>query len=395
MYHRHRFITALLFLLVLQLVVPVFAQPNLREGCVEDYDPDVDYFPDKIAPVYTTGFTVEYANHYKVVTVHTPWPGVTETDAVQYLLVQCGTPVPDGFEEAVLVQVPVPTFVTMSTTYLPYVEMYDLIDHLVGVDMLSTVSTPAVVEKGRTGELIEIAPNFELNVEAAVELDPAVIFAYGFGFETDSYHQLAAAGLTVVLNGEFAELTPLARAEWGKFIALFFNQEAAAEAAFQQIADDYAALSALAGEAETRPTVFLNSPFQGTWYMAGGGSYFARLLEDAGAEYLWADDEGSGVLVLDFEVVLERAAAADYWLNPSQFWFVRDDALAEDERFGAFVALQEGRTWVNNLALNASFGNDFYESGVAYPNRILADLVAIFHPELLPDHEFIYYRNLE
>jgi len=70
------------------------------------------------------------------------------------------------------------------------------------------------------------------------------------------------------------------------------------------------------------------------------------------------------------------------------------DILTEDARFGEFAAVNTGGVWINNLAVNENFANDFYESGVAYPNLILADLIAIFHPDLLPDHEFVFYRNL-
>jgi len=38
---------------------------------------------------------------------------------------------------------------------------------------------------------------------------------------------------------------------------------------------------------------------------------------------------------------------------------------------------------------------DYYESGVANPDKILADLVAIFHPELMPEHDFYYYTQLK
>ncbi len=365
---------------------------NLTDGCIEQFDPQQDYFPDKVTPEYTTGFTVEYFGSYKLITVEVPWVGADAEDAVQYLLVQCGAPVPEGFEDAFMFEVPVQSFVTMSTTYLPYVEQYGLIDRLVGVDMLSTVTSEAILAEGE--RLVEIAPNFELNLETALELSPQMIMSYGFGFDTDSYLQLQQNGLPVVLNGEFAETSALARAEWGKFLALFFNQEALAEALFAGVASDYEALAAMAAEVETRPTVFANSPFEGTWYMPGGGSYFALMLADAGADYLWADDPSTGTLFLDFEAVLDRAADADYWINPSQFWFSLDDALAEDPRFEDFAALRTGGVWVNNLRLTETFGNDFYESGVAYPNWILADLIAIFHPELLPEHEFVYYRQL-
>ena len=46
-------------------------------------------------------------------------------------------------------------------------------------------------------------------------------------------------------------------------------------------------------------------------------------------------------------------------------------------------------------AANANGGNDYYESAVAQPDAVLADLIAIFHPALLPDHEFVYYQRLQ
>ncbi|MDX2078511.1 MAG: ABC transporter substrate-binding protein [bacterium] len=363
----------------------------LAEGA---YDADVDYFPEKITTEYTTGFTVEYFNSYKVLTVTRPWNDADEADAVQYLLVQCGAPIPTGYESAQVVSVPVTSAVSLSTTYLPYFDLYGVLDALVGVDMASLATNVAVLDKLVAGELTEIAPNFELDIETALELDPQLIFTYGFGFDTDSYRQLVDAGLDVALVGEFAETNPLARAEWGKFIATFFNAEGVAEAEFEAMTDDYMRLFALTADVESRPTVFLNSPFDGTWYMAGGQGYMAQFLTDAGADYLWSDDEGTATLFLDFESVFDRAQDAQFWLNGNQFWMSTADILAEDPRFGDFDAVNTGGVWINNLAINEAFANDFYESGVAFPNLILADLIAIFHPDLLPDHEFVYYRNL-
>ncbi len=378
---------------------PVTAQDapptqNLTDACVENFDPDTDYFPDKIEIVNATGFEVEYFNHYKVVTVTRPWPGADEDAAVTYVLVQCGTPAPDDIEADAVINVPVNTFVSMSTTYLPYMDLFGVLDGLVGVDMASLASNEAVLDKAAAGELVDIAPNFNVDIETAIDLDPELIFTYGFGFETDSYLQLTSAGLPVALNGEFAEITPLARAEWGKYLSLFFNAEAIAEADYSAILDEYAELSEMAAQVEDSPTVFLNSPFDGVWYMPGGVSYMATFLQDANVDYLWSDDDSTGVLFLDFEAVFDIAADADFWINANQFWTTVDDALAEDSRYGEFEALQTGDVWINNLTTNELGANDFFESGAAYPNLILADLVAIFHPELLPDHEFVYYQQL-
>ena len=128
--------------------------------------------------------------------------------------------------------------------------------------------------------------------------------------------------------------------------------------------------------------------------MAGGRSFMAQFLADAGGDYLWGEDESIGSLFLDFETVFERAAAADIWLNVSQWWFTLDDALAEDSRYANFAAFANRQIWSNNLAINESFGNDFFESGSAFPELVLRDLISILHPQLLPTSERRYYRQL-
>ncbi|MDW8327013.1 MAG: hypothetical protein RMK99_10635, partial [Anaerolineales bacterium] len=70
---------------------------NLTEGCLTEYVAELDYFPEKATVKYSTGFTIEYFGHYKVLTVNTPYPGATES--FQYALVQCGAPKPEGFTE--------------------------------------------------------------------------------------------------------------------------------------------------------------------------------------------------------------------------------------------------------------------------------------------------------
>ncbi len=386
------FLTALLMLL--SGVSPILANSN-PTACINEYDEDIDYFPDKVDLQIAEGFSVQYFNHYKLVEVLQPWTNASEADQESYLLVQCGTPIPSGYEDVTqVVEIPVRSLAALSTTHLPYLPIFNAIDKLVAVSALSTVNTPEVRAAAEEGDILELSPNYEFSFEAAVTLQPDLTMTYGFGFETDDYHRLRELGLTVVLNGEFAENSPLARAEWGKFIALFLNAEAAAEASFDKTHNRYEELQELAAKASERPTVFLNSPYQDVWYMAGGNSFMAQFLADAGADYLWADDESTGSLFLDFETVFEKAANADYWLNVNQYWFTEADTLAEDGRYANFAAFAAGNVYSNNLAINETFGNDFFESGAAFPDLILQDLILILHPEMLSGIEKRYYRRL-
>lgn len=366
---------------------------NLTDGCVEGFDPTVDYFPEKVALTHTDGFSVEYFNSYKVITVATPWPGAEE--AQQYVLVQCGVPVPEGFDATQIIEVPLQTIATMSTSYLPFLDAYGVLDRLVAVDDATWVNNPTVAQRAADGELVQIGYGASVNVEQMIELQPDLTMTYGSGSpDYDAHPVLLNAGLQVAVNAEWLETSPLGRAEWGKFIALFFNQEATAEALFAETVMRYDELKTQAAAVTSKPTVLTDSEYQGSWYVAGGHSFTAQFLADAGAAYLWADDESTGSIPLAFESVFDTAAEADYWLNAG---FVNSlaELQAADERYSEFAAFQKGKVWNNNKRQNANGGNDYYESAVAHPDVVLADLIAIFHPDLLPGHEFTYYQPLQ
>jgi iron complex transport system substrate-binding protein len=361
-------------------------------GCPTQFDPSTDYFPDKVDLDYASGFTVDYHNHYKVVTVSDPWPGASQS--FQYLLVQCGTPVPEGYDQAQVVTVPVERVVALSTTYLPHFDQLDRVDALVGVGQFDQVSTPSVRAKIDRGELSEFTSGAMVNVERLLVAQPDLVMAFSLGNDNDTYPRLIQSGVPVAFVAEYREASPLARAEWLKFTALFLNQEAAAQGQFDAIAQEYNALVELTQTVEQRPTVLTGSSYEGTWSMAQGESYAAQLLRDAGADYLWADTPGTGSTPLDIEAVYGRAAQADVWVNLSQDWQTQADAIAADPRYGQFQALAQNRAYNNNARLTSTGGNDFWESGPVNPHHILADLISIFHPDLLPDHDLIYYQPL-
>jgi iron complex transport system substrate-binding protein len=142
-----------------------------------------------------------------------------------------------------------------------------------------------------------------------------------------------------------------------------------------------------------KPTVFVGMPWNGAWYVPGGKSFQAQLFKDAGAKYLWADNEEKSSLVKAKEVIIDVAFDANYWLNQNSYQSIAD-LVAFDEKFNSFSAIKNQDVYNNDNRSNALSGNDYSESGVVQPDVVLRDLIEIFHPELL-DHELYYYRKLE
>ena len=89
----------------------------------------------------------------------------------------------------------------------------------------------------------------------------------------------------------------------------------------------------------------------------------------------------------------ERAHQADLWLQPFG-WTSLQAGIEADPRFANLPALQRGDVFNNDRLTTAEGGNDYWERGAWRPDLVLADLVHILHPELLPDHELVFHRRL-
>ncbi|MEH2421578.1 MAG: ABC transporter substrate-binding protein [Nostoc sp.] len=364
-----------------------------NNSCIQVYDKNTDYFPNKVKITHATGLAVEYHKHYKIVTIKNPWQNAKT--GFQYILVQCGTPTPQGFNQTQVITVPVNSIVSLSTTHLPHLAKLGVVDKLIGVSNSKQVNTPDVVERIKAGKVSQIGNNDSVDIEKLLELNPDLVTTYGTGnSQTDSYAKLTEAGLKVGINAEYMEDTPLGRSEWLKFTALFFNKDKEAEKIFSEIANKYQQIAQKSKFIKNHPTVFVGFNFKGTWYMPGGKSYVAKYLADAGANYLWSNEKSSGSLPLSFEVVLERAANADYWLNFSQSWNNFKDLVAEDNRYTDFNAVKIGNLYNNNARVNESGGNDYWEGGINNPDIVLSDLIKILHPEILHNNNLFYYHKL-
>ena len=373
---------------------PAAPGSNVTEGCIGTFDPGVDYFPEKVAPDFAEGWSVSYHGHYKVLTLDNPWRGAAET--FEYVLVQCGAPVPDGYADTPVIGVPVSSVAALTSTVLPHLQELGLLDRLVAVDRFDYINTAAVREMIDAGDVQEAGTGTGVNTEVLIDLDPQLIITFAYGnVDYDTHPKLIEAGLPVALTAGYMETSPLGRTEWMKVTALFFNREAVAERVFGGIADRYAEMAALAAGVEERPTVLVGIARRESWRVPGGNSYFARYIADAGGSYLWRDDETTGSVPLAMEVVFEVASEADVWLPNTGSWFSGDDILAADGRYAELGAVERGSVYNNNARVNEWGGNDYWETGVANPDLVLADLIKIFHPGLLPEHEMMWFHQLQ
>ncbi|MCF2506300.1 ABC transporter substrate-binding protein [Dyadobacter sp. CY107] len=344
---------------------------------------------------HAKGFTITYHSNYKIVSILSPFE--TGTDTSKYILLERGTARPTGLEEAQVIEIPLRSIVATSSMHVALLEFLDSQSIITGLSNPQYIFSAKVQAMIKAGKVVNIGRDQGLNEEKLVEMHPDMVMAMGGpGAKVDHYRILAQAGIPVLINSEWIEKTPLARAEWVKLVAALVNKEKEVNKKFAKIEVEYARLAELVKEVKEKPSIISGLNTKDAWFLPNGDSYMSQFFRDAGGDYHWSKTKAAGSLPLNFESVYPIALEADAWLNVG---FDKSDTkaniLAQDSRYSDFKAYKSGRMYSYCGRVNDQGANDFFESGTVNPHIVLSDLIKILHPELLSEHHLVYYKQLK
>lgn len=345
-----------------------------------------------VAIKYAEGFTIQTQGDAKLVTVTYPFQGAKS--GYEYLLVPRGEEVPAHDENTKVIFVPVNDIVCTSTTHIPLLDYLNETDKLVGFPTTDYISSEKMRRRVDAGKVMDLGIDKGLNLERLAVLNPDVVMGYTMTGDYGQFRKIESLGIPVVINAEYLEQHPLGRAEWIKFMALFFGKESMADSVFTVIEKNYLEAKALVKEDDTLPTVLSGIVYGDAWFLPGGENYAAKLFMDAGCEYLWADTKSNGFLQLSFETVYYKGRGADLWIGTGTYKSLAELAAA-DRRYADFKAFRTRKVYNYDARQGAKGGNEFLELGYLRPDLILRDLIRIAHPRLLPYHELYFHRKLE
>lgn len=367
------------------------------QSCVESYDPVVDYFPAKVNADYAQDWSVTYFNHYKVVTVG-PVGDAAAGDTETYVLVQCGTPVPEltgDLADAYVAEIPIERLFETSGggSVVTGLEVLGEAGTLIGLGYVPIGDIdqyiPAVAEQIQRDDFLVVNVS-EGGFEQVVAAEPDLLIE---PYNAERRATARELGIPAMFYNSFWE-TPLGSAEHIKFWSLLFNKEALANERFAPIEADYLALKEQVAQAvasDERPLVLHGQVTKdNTFSTFGPGRIDYHLTEDAGGRPLLVELSlvNDAFTTLALEEVIEVASDAEFWWNSTYY---------ADEKFGASISAMLADNPLNGSMPPAEEGTTFHIFGrgedlykTAYNYRadlILKDLVSILHPELLPDHE--------
>lgn len=349
----------------------------------------IDRIPAKLD--YAKRFTVWKRGDITEIVVNS---GTTDGDSLTYLLLPQGTEPPDNLTWNQKFRVPVNKMVVTSTSHLPWLDLLGISESLVGFPNPSYISSPAIRARIEQGLVEDMGTATGINFESLISLQPELVVTYISGADRSEIDQLDQSGIPYVLILDFLEESPLGRAEWIKFMGLLTGKSELADSVFREIKQQYLHLLQLTDSLDNQPTVFSGLLYGDTWFAPGANSFAAKFITQAGGEYTWGDLKSTGSVELSLEAVLDRNADSDYWIGTGDY-SSRDALSAADPRYAHFQAFNSGNVYNYHRRIGPTGGFEYFELAGARPDIVLADLIKILHPDLLPDYHLYFYQKLD
>ncbi len=294
--------------------------------------------------------------------------------------------------------VPIQSLAVCSHTHLACADLLGESEKITGLTESSFLAEEFWQQKITNKKVLEIGKNGKLNPEIIHKISPDIILTSNYDLSTadKDIANLAQAGMTFVPNLEWQENHPLGRAEWIKVFGLLFVKEDKSNEQFDLIEKKYLEMKNLAQKhtqnLTQKPTVMMGLPYQGTWYVAGGQSFMAQFLRDAGVQYHWDKNEKTASLPLNFEQIYDPLSKADFWINVGMATN-KKSVFATDTRLDKMPNAK--KIQIFNPKQNPKGGSIYLTKGVIEPHKVLMDFVKMFYPTLGEKYEFTYYTKLE
>ncbi|WP_405250549.1 ABC transporter substrate-binding protein [Dokdonia sp. Asnod3-C12] len=354
---------------------------------------------------YANGFSIKQYSNHTIITVTEAFPGAQ--NEFKYALIprdssgnNTDIEQSNKLEEKLksqgvdaILKTPLNTVVVTSTTHIPSLEMLEVAETLKGFPNLNYISSPLSRKRIANKEIIDLGQNESLNTELTIELRPEAIISFGVEGENKSLNSVERAGIPVLYNGDWVEKDPLGKAEWIKFFGALYGKEREADSIFNHIKTNYNLLKEQIATIENKPTVLSGGMFKDIWYLPKGDSWQAKVLEDAGGNYLWSETEGAGSIALSIESVLEKGQQADFWIAPGQY--TSYTKLASDNpAYAQFDAFKNKKVYTFAKYKGETGGLLYYELAPNRPDLVLRDLAKILHPEMITE-AFTFFDTLD
>ena len=244
------------------------------------------------------------------------------------------------------------------------------VDRVVGVSGRNYISNKYVTTHPEA--VADIGFDGNIDYELLLAQRPDLVLLFGVSGASGMESKLLEMGIPFCYIGEYLEESPLGKAEWLVAIAEITDSREKGEAVFEPVPERYDALRAKVAAATSKhPKVMINTPYAGSWFMASTESYVARLIADAGGDYIYKKNTSNRSLPIDLEEAYMLTAQADMWLNAGSAASL-GELKSQFPKFTNTRCVRNGAVYNCNKRLNAAGGN--MASATVPPDKTIFDL---------------------
>lgn len=401
--------------LLLLFLVSCGTTTNQEETASTSSQSDKDYFPEKADVRYAENFSVSYHGNYKVVKAKVDFGrAAQDSDSVSWaqaftdvmVLVQKGTPIPPlkgELKGAHVIEIPVHTAAGNADDAPTRFIALKVTDKLLGLGH-SAVYDLDLRKRFLDGDLKEIGASWHTgpNLEMLAAIQPELtILTMASLTQADGLQRTRGLKLKAAPDFSWSETTYLGQLEWIKYDALFFNAEAEANRYFEDIKSSCDSLASLVAQIDKKPGAMWGMHSKsGNWTVRSNGG-IAELIKIAGANNPFEDGDAAitdtkanglseGITISD-EIILQKASEVDFifsFQSTTGNW-------PPNQYMSAFPAFNENQLYHHFKRFRDYGAHDWYQTAPMRPDLLLSDLIKLFHPEILPDHEFFFMAPIE
>lgn len=338
---------------------------------------------------YAENIRILKFKNYAKVELRNPWDTLKTLHT--YILTDWNNAKSSNLPEGTIVRTPLENAIVYSSVHNSLIAEIGGIESIAGVCDIQYIKHPQIKAMYEKGVITDCGSSMSPDIEKIIDLNADAVLLSPFE-NSGGYGRIESIGVPIIECADYMETSPLGRAEWMKFYGLLTGREQEADSLFRSVENEYLSLKQIAKDVTNRPTVISELKYSSAWYVPGGKSTTAKIIDDAGADYIFSYTTESGSVPMSFETVLDKGQKADFWLikyNQKQ-----DKTYSELKK--DYSPYTNFDAWKNKriFGCNTSYVN-FYEETPFHPEALLRDLIIIFHPEIMKDEKTRYFTGLK
>lgn len=344
---------------------------------------------DTVKFSYAENIRILKFKDYAKVELRNPWDTLKTLHT--YILTDRNNAKSSNLPEGTIVRTPLENAIVYSSVHNSLIAEFGGIESIAGACDIQYIKHPQIKAMYEKGVITDCGSSMSPDIEKIIDLNADAVLLSPFE-NSGGYGRIESIGVPIIECADYMETSPLGRAEWMKFYGLLTGREQEADSLFRSVENEYLSLKQIAKDVTNRPTVISELKYSSAWYVPGGKSTTAKIIDDAGADYIFSYTTESGSVPMSFETVLDKGQKADFWLI--KYHQKQDKTYSELKK--DYSPYTNFDAWKNKriFGCNTSYVN-FYEETPFHPEALLRDLIIIFHPEIMKDEKTRYFTGLK